>query len=172
MEFRAQVPLQIRRCGRQNNEGIDYSMAQWYPKLAEYDENGWHPDPYIAREFYGVWGDFDVTIVIDSSYVLGGTGVLQNPYEIGHGYCEKGLVNRRADSRLTWHFIAKNVHDFVWAADPDYKHITYQMENGPLLHFLYQPEDSLTKDWYKFPELAAKGFDYLSNTFGKYPFEQ
>ncbi|MEO0330447.1 MAG: M1 family peptidase, partial [Bacteroidota bacterium] len=83
MEFTAQVPLQIRRTGRDNAEGIRYSMAQWYPKMAEYDEHGWHSNPYIGREFYGIWGDFDVKITIDSSYVVASTGILQNPEEIG-----------------------------------------------------------------------------------------
>ena len=76
MEFEAQVPLQIRRSGRDNpTTGVRYSMSQWYPKLCEYDYEGWHPTPYIAREFYGVWGDYDVTIAIDKTYKLGGTGV-------------------------------------------------------------------------------------------------
>src|SRR5690606_35061986 len=42
MEFEAQVPVQIRRTGRDNREGISYSMTQWYPKMAEYDHLGWH----------------------------------------------------------------------------------------------------------------------------------
>lgn len=46
-------------------------MAQWYPKLAEYDVDGWQLDQYIAREFHGVWGDFDVTIHIDKTTLLG-----------------------------------------------------------------------------------------------------
>ena len=83
MEFEAQVPLQIRRSGRDNPAtGVRYSMSQWYPKLCEYDYEGWHPTPYVAREFYGVWGDYDVTINIDPTYKLGGTGVLQNANEI------------------------------------------------------------------------------------------
>ena len=45
MEFNAQVPLQIRRSGRDNKEGIRYSMTQWYPKMAEYDYQGWHANP-------------------------------------------------------------------------------------------------------------------------------
>ena len=69
MDFEAQVPVQIRRAGRNNAEGVRFSMSQWYPKMCEYDKDGWHPNPYIAREFYGVWGDFDVTINIDSSFV-------------------------------------------------------------------------------------------------------
>src|SRR5690606_38370756 len=74
MEFEAQVPVQIRRSGRNNKEGIDYSMAQWYPKLAEYDYAGWHVNPYVAREFHGVWGDYAVNITIDPSYTVAGTG--------------------------------------------------------------------------------------------------
>ena len=66
MEFESQVPLQVRRSGRDNPATrVRYSMSQWYPKICEYDYEGWHPTPYVAREFYGVWGDFDVTITID-----------------------------------------------------------------------------------------------------------
>lgn len=97
MEFEGQVPLQIRRSGRDNAEGIDYTMTQWYPKMSEYDIEGWHSNPYIGREFHGIWGDFDVKLTLDSSYVVGGSGVLQNPQEIGHGYEKPGSkVNRPA----------------------------------------------------------------------------
>ncbi|HRF39910.1 MAG TPA: M1 family peptidase, partial [Saprospiraceae bacterium] len=60
MTFESQVPVQIRRNGRNNAEGISYSMAQWYPKVCAYDRHGWHADDYIGREFYGVFGDFNV----------------------------------------------------------------------------------------------------------------
>ena len=62
MSFTGQVPLQIRRSGKLNKEGVDLTMTQWYPKLAEYDFEGWHPNPYIGREFHGVWGDYTVKI--------------------------------------------------------------------------------------------------------------
>ena len=88
MEFKTQVPLQIRRSGRMNKEGIDYSMSQWYPKLCEYDKDGWHANPYVGREFYGIWGSFDVRIQMDAKYVIAATGTLQNPDEIGHGYSD------------------------------------------------------------------------------------
>ena len=81
MVFNAQVPVQIRRSGRNNKEGVALSMTQWYPKLAEYDFEGWHADPYIGREFHGVWGNFDVKLTIDKNYVVGGTGYLQNETE-------------------------------------------------------------------------------------------
>ena len=86
MEFDAQVPIQIRRSGRDNSEGISYTMTQWYPKLCEYDYQGWHANPYVGREFHGVWASFDVKIKIDKKYVIGGTGRLQNAEKIGFGY--------------------------------------------------------------------------------------
>lgn len=95
LNFNGQVPVQIRRSGRNNAEGVALSMTQWYPKLAEYDVTGWHADPYIAREFYGVWGDFDVKITIDAAYTIGGTGYLQNPDEIGHGYGDAKKMSKK-----------------------------------------------------------------------------
>ncbi len=172
MEFEAQVPQQIRRSGRDNAEGIDYSMAQWYPKMCEYDYEGWHANPYIAREFHGVWGDYDVKITIDSAYVIGGTGYLQNPQEIGHGYEAPGKKLKRPNSdKLTWHFKAPNVHDFVWAADPDYVHTTAQVPDGPTLHFLYET-DTLAQNWQILPEFTVKAFQYMNEHFGAYPYEQ
>lgn len=56
LDFDGQVPEQIRRSGRNSSEGVALSMTQWYPKMAEYDFEGWHADPYIGREFHGVWG--------------------------------------------------------------------------------------------------------------------
>jgi len=108
--------------------------------MAEYDYTGWNPNPYIGREFHGVWGDFDVKITIDADYVIGCTGVLQNPNEIGHGYEDDGvkLNRRKPDSRITYHFIAEDVIDFFWGADPDFIHTTAQVPNGPKLHFFYQ----------------------------------
>ncbi len=175
MTFNSQVPLQIRRSGRDNKEKVDFSMTQWYPKMAEYDEHGWHADPYVAREFHGVWGSLDVKITIDSNYVLGATGYLQNPNEVGHGYQEEGSkVDRPNSEKLTWHFKAPKVHDFMWAADPDFKHDRIQMDNGPVLHFLYQPytPDTLIRKWKKFQPKVADAFRYMSNNFGTYPYKQ
>jgi hypothetical protein len=68
MRFEVDVPKEVRRAGKDNKDGVAFSMAQWYPKLSEYDDQGWHANAYIGREFYGVWGDFDVTINIDKDY--------------------------------------------------------------------------------------------------------
>lgn len=170
MTWEAQIPLQIRRNGRDNEEGISYSMAQWYPKMSEYDYQGWHANPYIGREFYGVWGDFDVKITIDKRYTIGGTGYLQNPEEIGHGYTDK-KVSVKGD-KLTWHFIAPNVHDFMWAADPDYTHDMLIRDDGLVLHFYYQKNERTEDAWARLPAIMDKAFDYINKTFGQYPYKQ
>ena len=80
-----------------------------------------------------------VNITLDKNYKVGATGELQNAAEIGWGYDKEGTpLKDIAGNIRTWKFAAKNVHDFVWAADPDYKHITRKTTNGPLLHFIYK----------------------------------
>jgi hypothetical protein len=174
MEFEAQVPLQIRRSGRDNpNTTVRYSMSQWYPKMCEYDYEGWHPTPYVAREFYGVWGDFDVSISIDKNYTLGGTGYLQNANQVGHGYEEAGTtVNRPEGDKLTWHFIAPNVHDFMWAADPNYNHISKKVRNGLTMHVLYKTADGTDARWKEVLVAAEKALPFVEKTFGPYPYNQ
>ena len=173
MEFKGQVPVQIRRSGRNNKDGVALSMSQWYPKLAEYDFEGWHADPYIAREFHGVWGDFDVKLTIAKDYIVGGTGYLQNPQEIGHGYETDGSkVKRPKGKTLTWHFKAPMVHDFMWAADPEYVHDTLQMENGPTLHFLYKNDPKFAETWKAVQPLTEKAMNFFSKNIGEYPYDQ
>jgi hypothetical protein len=173
MAFEGQVPLQIRRSGRNNSEGVALSMSQWYPKMAEYDFEGWHADPYIAREFHGVWADFDVRLTLDRDYVVGGTGYLQNPQEIGHGYEKPGTrVTRPKGKTLTWHFKAPKVHDFMWAADPDYVHDVYPMDGGPDLHFFYKNKPELLENWKNLQPKTAAAMEFLSKNIGPYPYEQ
>ncbi|WP_026628250.1 M1 family metallopeptidase [Dyadobacter alkalitolerans] len=170
MDFEAQVPIQIRRTGRDNAEGIDYSMAQWYPKMSEYDYEGWHANPYIAREFYGVWGDFDVKLTIDASYVVAASGYLQNPDKIGHGYTQKEVKHKPGD-KLTWHFIAPEVHDFMWAADRGYKHDVVKVDDNLDMHFFYQT-DTLANVWKEMEPLAVRCFKIMNEKFGRYPYKQ
>jgi hypothetical protein len=175
MVFDAQIPLQVRRTGRDNKEGVALSMAQWYPKMAEYDFEGWHTPPYIAREFHGIWGNFDVKISIDKDYVLGGTGYLQNAQEIGYGYEDASKpVNIPNSEKLTWHFKAPNVHDFVWAADPDYKHDVLKAASGIDLHFLYKKNlaPKFLQNWKDLQSKTAELMTYYSKHIGAYPYKQ
>ena len=170
MVFTAQIPLQIRRSGKLNKEGVDMTMTQWFPKLAEFDPEGWHPNPYIGREFHGVWGNYKVNITIDKDYVVGGTGYLQNANEIGHGYTEKDP--KENDSKTnTWKFYAPNVHDFAWAADPDYIHDIKRTESGVDLHFFYKPTVNV-EHWKKLQDDSVKLMEYFEESIGPYPWEQ
>ena len=175
MEFDAQVPVQIRRSGRNNKEGVALSMTQWYPKMAEYDFEGWHTPPYIGREFHGVWGNFDVTLHIDKNYVVGGSGYLQNPQEVGHGYEDKNKkLKQQRGKKLTWHFKAPNVHDFTWAADPEYQHDILTTDNGIDLHFFYKKnlEQQYLEHWKNLQPKTAELIAYFSKHIGPYPYKQ
>jgi aminopeptidase N len=148
-------------------------MSQWYPKLAEYDFEGWHADPYISREFHGVWGDFDVKLTPDKNYIVGGSGYLQNPQEIGHGYEAPGSkVKKPRGKTLTWHFKAPMVHDFMWAADPEYIHDSLKMENGPTLHFFYKNKPELLENWKNLQPKTAEAMTFFNENIGKYPYDQ
>ena len=173
MEFKGQVPEQVRRSGRNSEEGIALSMTQWYPKLAEYDFEGWHADPYIGREFQGVWGDFDVEITIDKDYILGASGILQNANEIGYNYQDDGVeVDHTNKEDLTWHFVAEDVHDFAWAADPHYIHDKRIAADGTVLHFLYQNDPEIIENWKNLQSETEELLMYFNEHIGTYPWPQ
>jgi hypothetical protein len=174
LDFDGQVPVQIRRSGRNNTEGVELSMTQWYPKLAEFDFEGWHADPYIAREFHGVWGNFDVKITIDKDYLLGGSGYLQNPNEIGYGYQDAGVTAAlpKKAKTLTWHFVAPMVHDFAWGADKNYTHDVVKGPNNVDLHFIYKNTPAVVENWKKLQPLMVKVMDFYNKNVGNYPYKQ
>jgi hypothetical protein len=174
LNFEGQVPIQIRRSGRNNAEGIELSMTQWYPKIAEFDFEGWHADPYIAREFHGVWGNFDVQITIDKNYILGGSGYLLNKNEIGYGYQDEGVVVTlpKKTKTLTWHFNAPMVHDFAWAADKNYIHDVVKGPNDVDLHFLYKNDSKIIENWKKAEPKIVAIMALFNKTVGDYPYKQ
>ncbi|MES2747402.1 MAG: M1 family metallopeptidase [Bacteroidota bacterium] len=174
LDFDGQVPVQIRRSGRNNSEGVELSMAQWYPKIAEFDFEGWHADPYIAREFHGVWGNFDVKITIDKNYILGGSGYLQNGNEIGYNYQEENVAVKipKKQKTLTWHFVAPNVHDFTWAADKNYIHDVVKTDFGTTLHFLYKNNPKILENWKNAQPKTVELMQYFNTIVGKYPYKQ
>ncbi len=174
LDFDGQVPVQIRRSGRNNSEGVALSMAQWYPKIAEFDFEGWHADPYIGREFHGVWGNFDVTITIDKKYILGGSGYLLNKNEIGYNYQDAGVTVTipRKQKTLSWHFYAPNVHDFTWAADKNYIHDVIKGPNDVDLHFLYLNNSKIIDNWKNAQPIMAGVMDFYNKTVGNYPYKQ
>ena len=171
MEFMGQVPDLVRRAGKNSRDGIEYSMAQWYPKMCEYDSEGWNADPYTGREFHGVWGNFDVKIRIDKEYTVAASGYLQNSNDIGKGY-SKRKKSKSKRGKVEWHFIAPNVHDFTWSADKNYIHDTYSGPNDVTLHFFYKNDPKIIGNWKKLQPYTAKMMEYFNSKVGVYPYKQ
>jgi hypothetical protein len=162
VQFEAQVPVQIRRSGRDNKEGVRYSMSQWYPKMVEYDYQGWNTNPYIAREFYGVWGNYDVTLRLDKAYMVGGTGVLQNP-----------TAPLDKDGHKVWNFKGNTIHDFVWFADNNFKHLFKEVRKGLTLHVYYKAKDAKADSaWANVLWAAEKALPFMEQKMGPYPYPQ
>jgi hypothetical protein len=141
-----------------------------------------------------------VNITIDKNYIIAGTGYLQNASEIGYGYEPEGSkVTRAPGNTLTWKFIAPNVHDFVWAADPDFKHEKKTTRDGLVLHAFYKispihlqkvfsAQSAATKalfsnnaglfirnyeyEWQHVLENIEKALPFIEKSWGKYPYKQ
>ena len=171
LSFEGHVPDVIRRAGKKSSEGVAFSMAQWYPKMAEYDREGWNADPYTGREFHGVWGDFDVKITLNKKFVVAASGYLQNADDIGMGYSDRKKPKAKKGN-VTWHFIAPQVHDFTWAADPEYIHDTYPGPNDVTLHFFYKNKPEIIENWKKLQPDTAKLMRFFNEKVGTYPYKQ
>lgn len=168
MTWQAQIPEQIRRSGRNSKEHVAFSMAQWYPKMAHFDEFGWHLDEYVAREFIAPFGNFDVTININKDYIIGASGVLQNPDRV-KGY-QKNAKIEAVNNKVEWHYKAENIHDFAWGADTKFVVDSAQSKGGVKIYTLYIPvHDSTRNNWTQALELTADFFDFTSEKFGPYP---
>src|SRR5690606_18405254 len=127
-------------------------------------------------------------------------GYLQNANTIGYGYETPGTkVNRPTGNTLTWHFTAPNVHDFMWAADPEYAHITRQITDGPVIHVIYNRDqkqfqrqfdnmtdnakkrydnslekyiESIDNQWKQIADAAVTVLPFIEKKFGEYPYKQ
>ncbi|WP_312345544.1 M1 family metallopeptidase [Chryseobacterium binzhouense] len=168
MNWDAVIPQQIRRSGRNNKEGIDMTMTQWYPKIAEYDYDGWATFDYVGREFHAPFADFDVTIKINKDYVIGAGGILENPSGV-KGYQEKSLLSVDKSNKVTWKWTAKNMLDFAWAADKDYSVESFEVPQGPKVYFVYQKNDK-TKYWTEAKPYVSKYFQIMNSRFGRYAY--
>ncbi len=176
MSFFEQIPLQTRRSGWMNGDGIKYSMCQWYPKICEYDREGWHHQEYVSREFYGVWGEFDVTVNVPGYFCVGATGQCQNPTEVGWGYdqiaagVKKGIVHPDSAKKagmISWHFKASNVHDFAWVAH-EYIHEWDTWSDTVTVHCLYKASEE--KYWSEAMKNTFAMLDHHSKKVGWYQY--
>ncbi|WP_156305698.1 M1 family metallopeptidase [Sphingobacterium endophyticum] len=168
LTWQAQVPEQIRRSGRNSKEGVAFSMTQWYPKMAQFDEFGWHLDEYVAREFIAPFGNFDVTIHINKDYVIGSSGKLQNPAHV-KGYVENAKIKSK-NNKATWHYKAENIHDFAWAADPKFVVDSAKTKGNVTIYIVYLPSDKeVSENWKTALGLSTDFFDFVGQHFGAYP---
>jgi hypothetical protein len=167
-----------------------YEMGQWYPRMVVYDDvHGWNPLPYIgAGEFYLEYGDFDVTLTLPAGFVVAATGTVQNPLAVWSpatrarlararrgGSAERVQIitkdeavangNERRPGTKTWHFTAKRVRDFAWAASPDYRWDASAW-NGVLIQTLYRPSAT---PWEEANRMARFTIKHFSETWGMYP---
>jgi hypothetical protein len=111
-----------QRADRSGYLGSHYDMAQWYPKVVVYDQNGFHADQFMTGEFYGEFGTFDVHLDVPDHYVVVATGTVQSG-DPGWDYNPPHRPDaplRKPAGRKTIHFHAEKVHDFAWCADPTY----------------------------------------------------
>lgn len=166
LEWDAVIPQQIRRSGRNNKEGVDMTMTQWYPKIAEYDYDGWATFDYVGREFHAPFSDFDVTIKINKDYVVGAGGILQNPTEV-KGYDANAKIKTEKDKKAVWKWTARNILDFAWSADRDYMVKSFDVPEGPKVFLVYQNNER-TKVWEQAQPYVTKYFQIMNSHFGKY----
>ncbi len=173
LEFREKVPKILGRGGYQ---GAHYDMSQWYPKVVVYDENGFHPDKFIAwGEFYGEFGTFDVAIDVPSQYVVAATGAVVSG-DAGWDYNRSGDSRRGGGGpsepagRKTVHFHAENVHDFAWCADPDFV-VQDSTWNDTKVRVFYRKQHE--QDWRDTTLVhALRAIEWLSKKIGPYPYPQ
>ena len=162
MRWRAQVPRQIRRSGWMNKEGVEYSMTQWYPRLCEFDHHGWHTNPYIGREFHGVWGDFDVRLHVPKGYGVAATGVKTKMSDKPLPDGTPGTVHR---------YDADDVIDFAWAADPDFVEQAVEVD-GVTLRLVHQQDESLDSNWEALADYAKQAMAFINEDIGAYPYPE
>lgn len=184
-------PVPDYGAGRMGRDGSLYQIAQWYPRVAVYDDvRGWNHEPYIgAGEFYLEYGSFDVSLTVPASYLVAATGTLRNPQLVLTPAqrsrlaiartsiqpvaiitaAEAGQVARtRPSSRgqLTWRFTADSVRDFAFAAAPNFRWDASGYR-GALVHTLYRPS---APEWEEANRMVRDALQYFSEQWYRYPY--
>src|SRR2546429_2885121 len=191
--YRFEVPEHgSDRMGREQFPGgWLYEVAQWYPRVAVYDDvRGWNTEQYLGQgEFYLEYGDFDVSITVPRSFVVAATGTLTNPIEVLTAAQRARLAPAaRSDSTvaiipksevgqpfsrpagshtLTWHFTARNVRDVAWAAAANFIWDASGYD-GILIQSFYPPEANA--DWARSTEYARHSIKHYSEKWLRYPY--
>jgi len=191
LDFTFHFTVPEQGVGRMGRDGPLYEIAQWYPRMAVYDDiRGWNHEPYIgAGEFYLDYGDYDVTLTVPASYIVASTGTLVNAEQVLTTAQRARLASaRHADAAVsiitpaeagnpartrpgnhpyTWHFTATNVRDVAWAAAPNW---IWEASNydGILIQTLYRPS---ANQWAggEAHRMARGAIRYFSEQWYRYP---
>src|SRR5438046_5039925 len=167
--------------------------AQWYPRMAVYDDvRGWNTEQYLGQgEFYLEYGDIDFAITVPRGFIVAGTGRLTNPLEVLTAQQrarlarallsdstvaiiaknEVGQPSARpagaAGATLTWRFSAHNVRDVAWAAAPNFIWDASGW-NGILMQSFYPPvADSI---WRESTRMVRHSIKHYSEKWFSYPY--
>ncbi|HEX6628219.1 MAG TPA: M1 family metallopeptidase [Gemmatimonadaceae bacterium] len=178
---------------RMGRDSALYEIAQWYPRLAVYDDvRGWNTDPYLGQgEFYLEYGDYDYSVTVPAGYVVAGSGVLQNSDEVLSATQKQRLAAARRSSEVvpiitqaeastaktkqvtgtkTWRFRAQNVHDVAWAAAPDFRWDATSWNS--VLAQAYYEFPKAGKAWEHAAEQTQWTIRQYSQLFFPYPYPQ
>jgi hypothetical protein len=174
--------------------GVTYEVAQWYPRLAVYDDiRGWNTEQYYGQgEFYLEYGSFDVSLTVPADMIVAATGVLRNAEEVLtasqrsrlaqargsastvviRGADEVGRPASRPDSpygTFTWRFTADSVRDFAWAASRTFVWDAVGVNGGKTLAMSFYPP-STAPLWKGATEYAKFALESYSSQWAPYPY--
>jgi hypothetical protein len=178
---------------RMGRDGSLYQIAQWYPRMAVYDDvSGWNTDQYLGQgEFYLEYGTIDYEVTLPSGYIVAGTGVLVNPADVltdtqrqrlaaaatsdtlvrilTEPELRSGAGRPQGAESLTWRFHAEKVRDAAWAASPEYLWDASRW-TGVLVHAYYRP--SALETWKDAASMTRYSIEEYSSRWFRYPYPQ
>ncbi|MGD1097207.1 MAG: M1 family metallopeptidase [Bryobacteraceae bacterium] len=179
-----------------SEKGEIYDMAQWYPRMAVYDDlRGWDTLPYIGAEFYLEYGNFDYYITAPSELLIVGSGELVNPKDVlTNTQVERLNQARNSDKTvfirtaaevsdpasrpkqggtLTWHFRMAHTRDIAWTASPvfiwDAARINLPDGKTSLAMSVYPPESVGANAWDRSTEYVKDAVEHFSKQWFPYP---
>lgn len=179
--FRVDIPYCFSRLG---HVGQAYQITQWYPKPAVYDQQGWHPMPYLDMgEFYSEFGHFEVEITLPENYRVAATGQLETESERVFlqqlateqtAYSDTLAFPPSAKALKTLRYTAERVHDFAWFADKRFevRMDTLLLASGQPVEawaFFTQVEREL---WLDATDYIKRSVRFYSDLVGLYPYPQ
>jgi len=175
---------------RMGREGSLYEIAQWYPRVAVYDDvRGWNIEPYLGQgEFYLDFGNYELEVTVPAGYIVAATGALTNAADvlpvaqlarlaaalksdtvirvITAAELASGSARPRKTGMLTWKFSAKNVRDAVWAASPEFQWDATSWK-GIYAFAYYRP--SAASNWHDAADMSRMSIQEYSERWFQYP---